>query len=98
MDNKIGYDLFISVLGKIRDIEPRQCVPLDDKSTLFISIFLCVGLVISYLPQVRNQLKIYVYPVTNNFYSTIELLSTRQVKDSVPGFCYWVLFLRLQVF
>ncbi|KAI8879953.1 hypothetical protein K501DRAFT_335714 [Backusella circina FSU 941] len=31
--------------------EPGTCAPINDKSTLFISIFLCIGLVISYLPQ-----------------------------------------------
>ncbi|KAL0094596.1 hypothetical protein J3Q64DRAFT_1714987 [Phycomyces blakesleeanus] len=30
---------------------PRQCEAHHDKTTLFISIFLCIGLVISYLPQ-----------------------------------------------
>jgi hypothetical protein len=43
----------IKALGESTNIEPtRECVPLNDKSTLMISIFLCVGLVISYLPQV----------------------------------------------
>lgn len=43
----------IKILGDSENIDPtRECVPLNDKSTLMISIFLCVGLVISYLPQV----------------------------------------------
>ncbi|KAI8390304.1 hypothetical protein BD560DRAFT_380598 [Blakeslea trispora] len=29
----------------------KECVPLNDKTTLFISLFLCIGLVVSYLPQ-----------------------------------------------
>ncbi|GAN00746.1 conserved hypothetical protein [Mucor ambiguus] len=42
----------IQVLGEAKHTEPaKECVPLNDKSTLMISIFLCVGLVISYLPQ-----------------------------------------------
>lgn len=46
-------DQIIQVLGDTKHTEPaRECVPLNDKSTLMISIFLCVGLVISYLPQV----------------------------------------------
>ncbi|KAL0138523.1 hypothetical protein V8B55DRAFT_1515589 [Mucor lusitanicus] len=45
-------DQIIQVLGDTKHTEPaRECVPLNDKSTLMISIFLCVGLVISYLPQ-----------------------------------------------
>ena len=43
----------IKILGDSENINPtRECAPLNDKSTLMISIFLCVGLVISYLPQV----------------------------------------------
>lgn len=49
------YNLFMDVLGNLKDKAPRECVPLDDKTTLFISSFLCVGLVISYLPQVKKQ-------------------------------------------
>ncbi|CAO3658744.1 unnamed protein product [Rhizopus microsporus] len=35
-----------------RDVEGiKRCVPLDDKTTLMITIFLCFGIVVSYLPQ-----------------------------------------------
>jgi hypothetical protein len=45
-------DILFSILAEAGNPAPKECVPLNDKSTLFISIFLCVGLVISYLPQV----------------------------------------------
>lgn len=86
--NKNAHELLISVLGNISDTEPRQCIPLDDKTTLFISIFLCVGLVISYLPQVFNKKKSKENKnkVLTFHYSTIELLPIKQVKDLVLGF------------
>ncbi|KAI9365899.1 hypothetical protein BD770DRAFT_377502 [Pilaira anomala] len=45
--NKETNELMALVFEK----EQRQCIPVDDKTNLMISIFLCVGLVISYLPQ-----------------------------------------------
>jgi hypothetical protein len=46
---------FLQLVAKAADKEPRQCIPLDDKTNLLISIFLCLGLVVSYLPQVNNK-------------------------------------------
>lgn len=100
MDNKNGYDLLISILGNIKDNVPRQCIPVHDKSTLFISIFLCVGLVISYLPQVKKKKETltYLQPLVNKSNSIIELLPIKQVKASALGFYCLVLFHQLQVF
>lgn len=48
--NKETTELMALVFEK----EQRQCIPVDDKTNLMISVFLCVGLVISYLPQVPD--------------------------------------------
>jgi hypothetical protein len=52
MDEINPTDILFNILAEAKTPDTKECVPLDDKSTLFISIFLCVGLVISYLPQV----------------------------------------------
>ncbi|KAI9280686.1 hypothetical protein BY458DRAFT_500057 [Sporodiniella umbellata] len=44
-------DTFLQQIAKVANSEPKQCVPLNDKTNLLISLFLCVGLIISYLPQ-----------------------------------------------
>jgi hypothetical protein len=87
--NKNPYNQLITVLGNIIDTTPRKCVPLDDKTTLLISSFLCVGLVVSYLPQVGTVVVIdlvSMLTVINQHYRIV-------ANKTSEGFSAWFLLL-----
>jgi hypothetical protein len=88
-----GWDAEVLTSFSVHD---KICEPHHDIYALYISLFLCVGLVVSYLPQVR---RITTWIGRNAYrlssfapYSTIELYPTKRVKDLVHGSCYLALF------
>lgn len=80
----------------VQDGNGSTCQVKSDTLATLISVFLCIGLVVSYMPQASHPtVDINALQATDNVnvYSIIGLLSTRPVKDSVHGSCYLAWYL-----